>query len=224
MSASGLGFTDKSFELLEALEQHENNNKEWFDDHRSDIEERLLQPFSMMLEQASERIDGRKIQVQGSRKTMFRMNRDVRFSEDKRPYKHSVSGLLTPSGTKDETSGVVYAEISSAGGILGGGFYRPSTARLNEIRDRIIEEPSKFNKVLDELRSDGLDFEEIDPVKTIPRGYSEYSDHEHVDYLRRRNFLIRVDLPKQAWLDDSVVDRLVGHAEACAGIIRFASS
>ena len=156
MSASGLGFTEKSFELLGALEQRENNNKDWFDEHRPEFEERLLEPFAAMLEQASERIDGRKIQVQGSRKTMFRMNRDVRFSDDKRPYKHSVSGLMTPSGTKDEASGVIYAEISPKGGMLGGGFYKPSTERLNEIRDRIIEEPSRFGKVLDELRSNGL--------------------------------------------------------------------
>jgi uncharacterized protein (TIGR02453 family) len=221
MSASGLGFTEKSFDLLEALSKDENNNKEWYDEHREEVQEKLLSPFAAMLEAATTKLNESGIGLKGGENTMFRMNRDVRFSKDKRPYKDSVSGMLTPSGTKAEKAGVVYLELAADGGWIGGGFYKLPTDDLNRIRDKIIEHPDAFAKVLGDIHKRDLDFERIDPLKSMPRGYSAHDDHPHVDYLKLRNLLLRTDLPKKAWLDDSVVDRLVEHAEACTGVIEF---
>ncbi len=221
MSASGLGFTAKSFELLDALDQEANNCKEWYDAHREEIHEKLIDPFAALLRSASETLTHAELPLKGGEETMFRMNRDVRFSKDKRPYKHSVAGMLTPSGTKAESSGVVYIEIASGGGWIGGGFYKPSTSDLNAIRDRMIDWPEAFDDVLRGVHRRDLAFDEMDPVKTMPRGYSQHVGHRHAKYLKLRNLLLRTDLPKSCWLYDSVTDRLVDHAKACMGLIQF---
>ncbi|MEL6700467.1 MAG: DUF2461 family protein, partial [Pseudomonadota bacterium] len=91
------GFTDKSFEFLEGLAA--NNDRDWFNEHKPTFQEYLETPFANLLEALSNRLADADVTLEGSKKTMFRMNRDVRFSEDKSPYKTAVSGLLTRDGT-----------------------------------------------------------------------------------------------------------------------------
>ena len=108
--------SETSFALLTELAA--NNSKEWYDAHKADIKTHCLTPFGEMLEHVSNRLIDGPLPLEGSTKTMFRMNRDVRFSKDKSPYKTSVSGMLTPSGTKAEIAGMVYVEMN--GRRLGG--------------------------------------------------------------------------------------------------------
>lgn len=67
----------------------------------------LQDPFEALLEGVTAKLAGTEIPLKGGRQTTFRMNRDVRFSNDKRPYHEHVSGVLTPSGTKAEAAGVL---------------------------------------------------------------------------------------------------------------------
>ena len=138
-----------SFDLLDQLAR--NNTKDWYDAHKADIKTHCLAPFGEMLEHVSNRLMDSDRPLEGSAKTMFRMHRDVRFSKDKTPYKSSVSGVLTPSGTKAEMAGMVYVEMNASGGWVAGGFYKLPTAQLSLIRQRIIDEPDAFQTVLDGL-------------------------------------------------------------------------
>ena len=94
MSATGSGFTERSFGLLREL--RENNETAWFHEHREQFRQYLLEPFEQLLEEASDRLAASDHPLRGGRRTMFRLNRDVRFSADKSPYTCQVSGLLTP--------------------------------------------------------------------------------------------------------------------------------
>ena len=116
-----------SFDLLDQLAR--NNTKDWYDAHKADIKTHCLAPFREMLEHVSNRPLDSDRPLEGSAKTMFRMHRDGRFSKDKTPYKSSVSGVLTPSGTKAEMAGMVYVEMNASGGWVAGGFYKLPTAR-----------------------------------------------------------------------------------------------
>lgn len=215
-------FTSKSFDLLEALE--ENNDREWYHEHKEDFEAYLREPFSEVLEHASDRLADTSVPLVGSAKTMFRQNRDVRFSKDKSPYNTQISGLMTPSGTKSEKSGLIYLQLNSDGGMLACGFYQFKASELAPIRDRIIEKPKEFSKVLKDLDKAGLSLSDEDKLKTMPRGYDEHSDNEYANYIKLKSLIAQTTLPKSAWLKGDILDRLVDHATGCSSLLAFGNA
>ena len=212
-------FTQKSFDLLKQLAA--NNNRAWFNAHKEQIEDCLQLPFAELLDAASRKLARKKIGLSGGPETMFRMNRDVRFSADKSPYKAQVSGMLTPSGAKDPHGGVLYAQATADGGMIACGHYQLSAADLGPIRDRIVKEPAAFGKVLKSLEKGGLSLSEEDALKTMPRGFQEQADHPLAKYLKLKSLIVSEDVPKSAWLDGGVVDRMVKIGVACAPLLAF---
>ncbi len=75
--------SDTSFDLLAQLAQ--NNTKDWYDVHKADIKTHCLTPFGELLEHVSNRLIDGSLPLEGSAKTMFRMNRDVRFLQRQEP-------------------------------------------------------------------------------------------------------------------------------------------
>lgn len=217
-----VNFTRKSFDLLEGLA--ENNEKSWYDDHREEFEAYLREPFAAVLELASDRLSETTVPLVGSARTMFRQNRDVRFSKDKSPYSTHVSGVLTPSGTKAEKEGLIYLQLEPSGGMVACGFYKLKAAELAPIRDRIIEKPEVFSDVLGDLEAAGLSLSDEDKLKSMPRGYEQHSEHEHVDYLKLKSLIVQSSLPKSAWLQGDVVDRIVDYSKGCASLLAFGSA
>ncbi len=211
--------SNTSFDLLAQLTQ--NNNKGWYDAHKADIKNHCLIPFGEMLEHVSNRLIDSALPLEGSAKTMFRMNRDVRFSKDKNPYKTSVSGLLTPSGTKAEMAGMVYAELNATGGWVAGGFYRLPTAQLGLIRQRIVDETSAFQAILDRLADSGTDLADMDRLTRMPKGFSEYEGHPNAEEIKLKSFIIRADITKDAWLNGDVTGIVADLARNAAPLIRF---
>ena len=212
-------FTRKSFDLLEGLE--ENNDKEWYHEHKEDFIAYLREPFADVLERASDRLADTATPLIGSAKTMFRQNRDQRFSKDKSPYNTQISGLLTSSGTKAEKSGLIYLQLNASGGMLACGFYQLKAAELAPIRDRMIEKPKEFSKVLKDLKKADLSLSHEDTLKTMPRSYEEYSDHEHADCIKLKSLIAEASLPKSTWLEGDVLERIVSYAVGCASLLAF---
>lgn len=212
-------FTPTSFELLEGLAA--NNEKAWYDAHRDDFEACVRQPFAMALELATERLAETNVPLAGGPKTMFRQNRDVRFSSNKSPYSTHVSGVLTPSGTKAEKEGLLYLQLESSGGLIACGFYKLNAAELGTIRDRIIDQPEMFACVLKDLEAAGLSLSDEDKLKSTPRGYEAYSDHDYAEFLKLKSFVTQVCLGRGAWLDGDIVDCMVEYAKNCASLLKF---
>lgn len=211
--------SDTSFDLLAQLAQ--NNTKDWYDVHKADIKTHCLTPFGEMLEHVSNRLIDSPLPLEGSVKTMFRMNRDVRFSKDKSPYKTSVSGLLTPNGTKVEMAGMVYVELNAEGGWVAGGFYRLPTAQLGMIRQRIVDKTVAFQALLDGLADAGTELADIDLLTRLPKGFSEYEDHPNAEDIKRKSFIVRADITKKAWLDGDVTGIIAGLARQAVPLIQF---
>lgn len=142
---SNHGFTQKSFDFLEDLAA--NNERDWFQAHKDDFQTYVEAPFLDLLEDLSARLQDSNIPIKGSKKTMFRMNRDVRFSKDKSPYKTSIAAVLTPSGTKKESGGLLYVHMDRSGGFAGTGWYNLSPKALGPFRDAMVDDPDAFSQV-----------------------------------------------------------------------------
>jgi uncharacterized protein (TIGR02453 family) len=212
-------FTAKTFELLQGLAA--NNEKAWYDEHRDEFDAHVREPFAMTLELATDCLSETPVPLMGGPKTMFRQNRDVRFSKDKSPYSIHVSGVLTPSGTKAEKEGLAYVQLEASGGLIACGYYKLSPAALGPIRDKIVDEPDEFAKVLKDLASAGLSFSDEDKLTKMPRGYDAYSEHEYAEYIKLKSFVTIVHLGCGAWLDGDIVDCIVDYAKSCASLLEF---
>jgi len=209
----------RAFELLSDLAA--NNTREWYHANKGEFKGEVLQPFAQVLEEISASLSGTEIELSGGEHTMFRMNRDVRFSKDKSPYKTSVSGLLTPSGTKSEEAGLVYLCIDEAGGFVAGGFHNPDAAALGKMRDRIIGRPSQFAGLRKHLADHEIEIEQDGALKRMPRGFEDHADADYADALRLKQFVVRKDLERSDWESGQVVERVVNFARAICPLIEF---
>lgn len=214
-----LGFSKATFSFLRGLAA--NNEKSWFDAHRDEYERHVREPFIGTLEAAAEATVGGPLELHGGRQTMFRINRDVRFSRDKSPYKTAVGGLLTPTGDKRENAGVAYLHLAVGGGFLACGFHQLSPAQLAPIRDRIVKRAAEFTAVLAGLADRDRLLSDDDSLRAMPRGYSDYADHEHAHYLRCKSFMLMQNLSQKDWLTGGVVDQTAVLVSDSAELIAF---
>lgn len=214
-----LGFSKATFTFLRGLA--ENNEKAWFEAHRDEYESQVREPFVEALEACADATVGGPWELHGGRETMFRINRDVRFAKDKSPYKTSVGGLLTPTGDKHENAGVAYLHLADGGGFLACGYHQLTPARLAPIRDQIIERADEFSAVLDGLADRRRALSDGDSLRSMPRGYSEYADHEHAEHLRRRSFMVSQNVTQKDWVTGDVVGQIAALVADSAELVAF---
>ena len=128
-----------------------NNEKSWFDENRARYEKMVKKPFANLVEELIFRVSQFDPDVQIAPKdAIFRINRDVRFSPDKRPYKTTVSAIISPAGRKDKSAPGFYLELSAHRTMLGGGAYFVEKTGLENIRNAIAANPAAFRKLISE--------------------------------------------------------------------------
>ncbi len=203
MTTTAGEFTEKSFSFFKQLEK--NNNKEWFHANKSAYEDCIRDPFINTLQEISDLLAMSPTPLSGGKQTTFRINRDVRFSKDKSLYKTSMAGMLTRSGTRQESGGVAYLGFGADGGRMGAGYYQLSPKELVPIRRRIINEADEFSAMLATLSASGLELSDENSLSSMPRGFAAHADHEHANYLKLKSFIIMAPLTKKAWKGGTVV-------------------
>jgi uncharacterized protein (TIGR02453 family) len=214
-----LKLSARSFQLLEELEL--NNNRGWYQAHKNEFESELRTPFAEILIAASEALAGTKMPMRGSEKTMFRQNKDVRFSSNKLPYQTHISGVLTPSGSKTQDESLIYLQLQKDGGFLACGRYKMDARSLEPIRTKIIEDVDAFDAVLEDLDAAQVNFMEEGKLKAMPRGFESVSEHRHATYLKLVSYCISRDLPMEKWLEGEVVREITTFACLCESLLEF---
>ena len=169
----------------------QNNNRDWFKAHQARYQETVLEPAFAFIRAMAPRIwqisphflaEAKK--VGGS---MFRIQRDTRFSKDKTPYKTHLGLRFPHEQAKKTTAPGFYLRLSPEGTILGVGMWHPDTASLARIRGRIDSEPEQWLGAKEdpnfrrhfELAGESL--------KKPPRGYPK--DHPLLEDLKRKDFV-----------------------------------
>ncbi len=173
----------------------ENNNRPWFimNKPRYDIlrEEFLAVVTELIAELA--RFD-RQVVACNPKKAMFRINRDIRFSNDKRPYKTRFSAGITPLDLRRPSAGggpTYYFHIDGDGTMLiGAGEYLPPPPRLKAIRAQIVNDAPGFAKLIKNkpLRATFGELQTEDKLQRPPKGFDP--DHPHVEYLKLKSFFV----------------------------------
>ena len=215
-------FTTSSFAFLEDLTA--NNDRDWFTAHKRAFEGELRLPFLDLLERLTERLHDAEIALCGNPKTLFRMNRDVRFSKDKSPYRTSLSALMTPSGTKSEGDGLLYPTIDAAGGFAAVGWHGLSPTTLRPWRMSMVERRGDWDALLRTLSEVDRTLVRADALSAMPRGFEPHAGHPHAEIIRLKSLIVREDLPKAAWTTGDVADRIERLARDVMPLLAFGKS
>ena len=128
-----------------------NNNKEWFDANRKRYEESVKKPFEAFTAEAIKRIAKHDKTITISPKeAIFRINKDIRFSKDKTPYKLNTSAIISPAGRKDHATPGIYFELGPESVKFYGGAYQPEKDQLEKIRTAILSDGKGFRKAIED--------------------------------------------------------------------------
>ncbi len=210
------GFSPAAFAFLRELDG--NNSADWFKPRKGEYERRLRDPMRALVAALA---DG-SLPFRGDpAKAVFRVNRDVRFSADKRPYKAQVSAALTRSGDKRD-AGVLYLHIGARESFLACGFYHPDPPLLEAIRRRVIERPQDWASMLDELGAGGLALaDDAAAAKRLPRGYEAAKNTSAEPHLKRKSFVTDRLLTEEECADPALADIARAFAEASRALVEF---
>jgi uncharacterized protein (TIGR02453 family) len=175
-------------DFIAKLEQ--NNNKEWFEANRKEYET-ARKEFIKIVEGLLDRLKKEDGSLEGlaAKDCMFRINRDVRFSKDKSPYKTNFGAAMS-SGGKKSVNASYYIHLQPGGrSFLGGGIYMPEPEVLKKIRQEIDYKGDEFLKIISNPPFKKY-FENLegDKLKTVPKGYT--ADHPMIEYLKLKSYTV----------------------------------
>lgn len=180
----------------------EDNSREYWTAHVETYRREVRAPLQALADALAPEFGTPKV---------FRPNRDLRFSTDKRPYQeHAAMTVGAGAG------GGLYLQVGPAGLLIAGGAWRPSRDQLDRWRhamddDRVVAD---LRRALRPLEAAGYPLDEGDPLKTAPRGWPR--DHPRLDLLRRRSLTVsHTDDPAPWWHTAGCLDRVRAGWTAC---------
>ncbi len=192
-----------SKETLTFLTQLEkNNNKDWFNDRKP-----KFKIYQSEIKQFLEEIEGKLNKTdQIESHKLFRIYRDVRFSNDKTPFKARFAGSFKRA--TESRRGGYFLNIENGKSMAGGGFYAPNPADLKRIRQefemddseiREILKAPKFKKMFGGLQGSA--------VKSAPRGFDP--EHPAIDLIRMKQFYVVRNFTNEEVLQDNFADQVI---------------
>lgn len=176
---------------------YQNNSSLWMLENKA----RYLQAKQMFESFVSELIqqisvfDKSMINV-APKDCIFRLNRDTRFSKDKRPYKDFFSAHIALGGRRSFTGGYYIQIHHDDKTLIGGGIHTPSKEILQNIRKEILSNGDKLNRLLcnPKFKSTFNSFTG-DKLKRVPKGYPQ--EHPYIELIKMKNFDIEYKYDKE---------------------------
>ena len=203
-----LMITKKLLHFLKQIEQ--NNNKSWFDEHREEyhIHKRNFRDFF-------DEFTGNAVMVDNNLTDsiwewhIFRINRDIRFSKNKNPYKPFMGGFICPGWKHNKNIRArYYLHIEPWNSFIGWGAHMPEKAYLDAIRNRIWE---KWDELVDIISNPNFKkyykiLREWEALKTAPKWFPK--DHKYIEFLRKKHITAISHLSDEQVLSEDIHDLL----------------
>lgn len=206
------GFPRQYFTFFNQLKK--NNSKEWFEKHRSEYDDFVLHPAREFVIAMGNRL--RKIApgvnaIPKINKSLFKINRDVRFSKDKSPYKAYMGIWLWEGSRKRMECSGFYLHVENKSLLIGVGIKMFPKPLLDRYRQAVVDKKhsTAFKNAVKKITGKGylLDGKHY---KKIPRGYD--AQHPNAQYLLYNGLTVRVEekVP-DAFFSDAIIDYAYTH-------------
>jgi uncharacterized protein (TIGR02453 family) len=180
-------FPTEGLRFLRLLKR--NNNREWFQEHKSIYETHVKRPTHQLIEALGHDFRNFAPEMIASPKvSAYRIHRDTRFSKDKSPYKTNVAAVFPPAGLGKHEGAAFYLQIAPSELLIGGGLYMPFPEDLRAVRQHIAENTNAWRRIV-QAQAFRKMFGSIggEQLARVPRGFS--TDHPAAEYLRYKQFL-----------------------------------
>ncbi|MFN8250941.1 MAG: DUF2461 domain-containing protein [Ferruginibacter sp.] len=209
-----------TFKFLKDLKK--NNNKPWFDEHRKQYEAAKADFYQLV-----DAVIAGIISFDGSvahlkaKDCAFRINRDVRFSKDKSPYKTNMGAFISKGGKKINSAGY-YIHIEPGQAFIAGGFYMPDAPQLAKIRQEIDYSFDAWKKIVTDKGFKKIFEKGVEGIEVLsrpPKGYDE--TNPAISYLKMKSFIVSREITDKALQDKTAVKEIIKTMAAMKPMISF---
>ena len=200
-----------------------NNNKPWFDAHRKEYEA-AKNDFTVFIQAVIDKHakSDDTIKSISAKDCMFRINRDIRFSKDKSPYKTNMGAYINRGGKKSVFGGY-YFHCEPGHSFVGGGLWMPMPPELNKVRQEIDYNFDGFKKIITSKKFKSV-YKDLsrDPeyvLTRVPKGYE--ADNPAADYLKMKSFVALTSLKDADLLSKDLLKKTTAAFEALQPLVGF---
>jgi uncharacterized protein (TIGR02453 family) len=184
------GWPEEALDFYDGLAA--DNSKTYWTEHKALYTEKILRPMTELTEELAEEFGEPKI---------FRPYRDVRFSNDKSPYKTHIAAVIGDTG---------YIQLSAEGLGAGAGMWEMNPDQLARYREAVADDGvgAELEKITTGLEQAGHTVHGHGVLKSAPRGYP--ADHPRIALLRYKGITAWQQWPVEPWLETAAAkDRIV---------------
>ena len=208
--------------FLKALKK--NNNKPWFDKNRDrylDAKNNFEDFVASLLEKMilfDDDLTGLTV-----KDCCFRINRDIRFSKNKTPYKINLSASFNKGGKKSIHPGYYFHLQPEGNSFVGGGLWHPESSELKKVRQEIDYCFPEFKKIIHSPSFKNnygeLEREESQMLVNVPKGYDK--ENPAADYLRMKSFVATKNLSDDQVLSPKLGSEIIKSFKTLLPMIKF---
>jgi uncharacterized protein (TIGR02453 family) len=212
----------KTIQFLTKLKK--NNSREWFNEHRNEYDaakENFIELVNQILSKAGQ--FDQDISVLTYKDCIFRINRDVRFSKNKDPYKNNMAAYFVKGGKKSWLAGYYFHFEPGGKSFIGGGLYGGEPNQIKKVRQEIdydweafkgILQNKNFKKTFGDLsREEGMS------LVREPKGYDK--DNPAIDYIKLKNFIVSVPVTDEELTDQKLVKKIITAFTTMQPLLQF---
>lgn len=201
-----------------------NNNKPWFDANRKQYETAKTDFLAFIQQLIDEH--GKKdpaIKNLVAKDCLFRINRDIRFSKDKSPYKTHFGAAINKGGKQSISSAGYYFHLQPGESFTGGGIWMPAPENLRKVRQEIDYNFKDFKKLLS-----GRSFKSVYgdlshdaeyKLSRVPRGYEP--DNPAAEYLKLKSFVSMISIKDPELNSKELLKKTVHAFAALQPLVEF---
>lgn len=199
-----------------------NNNRDWFHASKKRYETVVKEPFKIFVNDLITEIkkDDSSISIE-AKDSIFRINRDIRFSKDKSPYKLHMGAVISPRGRKEKSIPGIYIEITPERLGVFGGAWGPDKNQLQKIREGIVNNMDSFNKLIADKEfikhfPDGI---QGDKNKRLPKEFTEPASKQELIF--NKQFFYKAELDPEVIFQDNLIETIMEYYFASKKIKNF---
>jgi len=200
-----------------------NNNKPWFDAHRKEYEA-AKKDFEQMIQAVIDRHGktDKTISHLKAKDCLFRINRDIRFSKDKTPYKTNMGAYINRGGKKSLYGGY-YFHCEPGQSFVGGGLWMPMPNELNKVRQEIDYNLAEFKKIIGSKKFKSV-YNDVSrdaeyTLSRVPKGYE--ADNPAAEYLKLKSFVAIAKVSDADLNSKEIVKKITTAFEALQPMLAF---
>jgi len=195
-------------ELFDFLrELRENNDREWFKANKGRYE-KLHKAHIGIVQELINRIGAFDPEIAGldAKSCIYRLYRDIRFSNDKTPFKTHFGAYMTGYGGRTSPYGGYYLHLEPDGSFLSGGVWCPDPKMLKKLRQDIYNNIEEFVGILENERfKQTFGSLEGDMLQRTPDGFPKDSPYDAI--LRHKYFVVSCNKPESFFMEDDWMEQ-----------------